>query len=296
MEKHKRYTIGEMSKITGLSITTLRFYDKKGLFQPELRDSFTNYRYYSDKQILIGVLIYEYRAVGYSVEAMKSVLLDLNIESMLTAQVKLLRVLEEEIKFKQKQIHRIKNICRQTVDAIQQIQPDLSLNDQIVFSTYPARSIAFNRMQSEFVTDGLWWDRYLDLLQIRDQENLTVCGPLTAIFHAPYTERFSLTAGDLELFFPIREERVDSANVRHCEEVLTASLVFQGNYGSLFTAYTNLLDEISLNNYRVCGPPMEEYLIELVQTRNPEEYITRVHLPVEKIVSKEEYAPVEPIR
>ena len=284
MGKNKRYTIGEISKITGLSITTLRFYDKKKLFQPEIRDEFTNYRYYSDKQILIGALIYEYRAVGYSIESMKAVLTDLNIESMLQAQAKSLALLEEEIKVKQRQIGRIKNICNQTIDAIQNFQPHLPLSEQVVISVYPAKTVLFNRMKSELVSEGLWWDRYLDLLQIRDREGLTVCGPLTSIFHIPYTERFSQTPGDLELCFPIREEDAKSPNIRHMKERLTASLVFQGDYRTLFTAYTNLLSIVLQKNYSVSGPPMEEYLIELVQTRNPEEYMTRIHLPIEKTV------------
>lgn len=282
MEKSKRYTIGEISKITGLSITTLRFYDKKKLFQPEIRDEFTNYRYYSDRQILIGALVYEYRAVGYSIESMKAVLTDLNIESFLQAQAKSLALLDGEIKVKQRQIGRIKNICNQTVDAIQNFKPRLPLNEQVVFSVYPPKTILFNRMESELVSAGLWWDRYLDLLQIRDREGLTVCGPLTAIFHVPYTKRFSKSKEDLELFFPICDGNVKSPNVRRVEGMLTASLVYQGDYRTLFTAYTDLLNILTQKNYSVSGPPMEEYLIELVQTRNPEEYMTRIHLPVKR--------------
>lgn len=283
MEKNKRYTIGEISKITGLSITTLRFYDKKGLFQPEIRDKYTNYRYYSSEQILIGALIYEYRAVGYSIESMKSVLSNLTVESMLKAQVQCLNMLEEEIKIRQKQIHRIKNICRQTISAIQEFRPNLPLKDQVVFSNYPSKTILFSRRQSELVSEGMWWDRYLELLQIRDREGLTICGPFTALFHVPYSERFSLIPGDLELFFPINGGDIEHANIRRTEETLTASLVVQGDYRSLYPEYTKLMNMISKNGYRVCGPPMEEYLIELVQTRDPEEYITRIHLPVEKI-------------
>lgn len=283
MEKNRRYSIGEISKITGLSITTLRFYDKKGLFQPEIRDQYTNYRYYSDNQILIGALIYEYRAVGYSIEAMKAVLSDLNVESMLRAQVQCLNMLEGEIKTKQKQIHRIKNICRQTITAIQDFQPHLPLKDQVVFSVYPEKTVLFSRAPSEFVSKGLWWDRYLELLQIRDREELTICGPFTAIFHVPYAERFSLIPGDLELFFPICNGDTGHPNIRHMEGTLTASLVVQGEHRVLYTEYTKLMNIITQKNYRVSGPPMEEYLIELVQTRNPEEYITRIHLPVEKI-------------
>lgn len=285
MKKSNRYTIGEMSKITGLSITALRFYDKKKLFQPEIRDNFTNYRYYSEKQIPVGISIYEYRQVGFSVETMKAMLSDLNIKSMMEFHIRCLDLLEEEIQIKQRQIHRLKNIYQQTVGAMQDFQPDLPLKDRVVISTYPASAILFNRTKSELFSENLWWDRYLELLKIRDREGLTVCGPLTAIFHVDYSERFSLLPGDLELFFPIYDMNIKSPNIRYIEDIPTASVVVQGEHKNFFAAYTNLLEAISQEKYCVVGPPMEEYLIELPQTRNPEEYITRIHLPVKKIGS-----------
>ena len=44
------YTIGEVSKITGISIKSLRYYDKIGLVTPYLRRSNSKYRYYSIQQ------------------------------------------------------------------------------------------------------------------------------------------------------------------------------------------------------------------------------------------------------
>ena len=54
------YKIGEFSKLTGLSIRTLRYYNDIGILVPEEVDIFTNYRYYGDKNLedarLIGEL------------------------------------------------------------------------------------------------------------------------------------------------------------------------------------------------------------------------------------------------
>ena len=41
----KRYTIGEISHITGVSKDTLRYYDRIGVFKPEYVDPENQYRY-----------------------------------------------------------------------------------------------------------------------------------------------------------------------------------------------------------------------------------------------------------
>lgn len=55
--KNNLLTIGEMSKRTGCSIKSLRYYDSIGLLKPAFTDSQTNYRYYSFDQIRIVDLI-----------------------------------------------------------------------------------------------------------------------------------------------------------------------------------------------------------------------------------------------
>lgn len=41
-------SIGQMSKTCGVSVKTLRHYDKIGLLRPEQTDMFTGYRYYDE--------------------------------------------------------------------------------------------------------------------------------------------------------------------------------------------------------------------------------------------------------
>ena len=44
--------IGEFSKLTGVPIRTLRYYDEIDLFKPADIDLFTDYRYYSEEMNL----------------------------------------------------------------------------------------------------------------------------------------------------------------------------------------------------------------------------------------------------
>ncbi len=51
MKKADLFSIGEVSKITGMHIKSLRYYDKIGVFTPSYTDRSTGYRYYSFDQL-----------------------------------------------------------------------------------------------------------------------------------------------------------------------------------------------------------------------------------------------------
>ncbi|UZM98234.1 MerR family DNA-binding transcriptional regulator [Lysinibacillus sp. MHQ-1] len=51
--KEHYYTIGEVAKLSNLSVQTLRYYDQIDLFKPAYTDTYTNYRYYKDSQVFL---------------------------------------------------------------------------------------------------------------------------------------------------------------------------------------------------------------------------------------------------
>ena len=63
--------IGEFSKLTGVPIRTLRYYDEIDLFKPKDIDLFTDYRYYSEEQVEDLNLINDLKKVGFSLEEIK---------------------------------------------------------------------------------------------------------------------------------------------------------------------------------------------------------------------------------
>lgn len=63
-----------MSKICGVSVKTLRHYDKIGLLKPERTDAFTGYRYYEESQIGSMLLIGRLKRYGFSLTEIQSLL------------------------------------------------------------------------------------------------------------------------------------------------------------------------------------------------------------------------------
>jgi len=68
------YSIGKLSKETGLSPDTLRHYDAIGLLKPAYISQDTGYRYYSDEQAGDLAAILELKAYDFSLKEIKGIM------------------------------------------------------------------------------------------------------------------------------------------------------------------------------------------------------------------------------
>ena len=68
------YTIGEFSKITGLTVKTLRFYHEQGLLIPTSVDEETGYRYYDRSKIETARSITHLRSLNLSLDEIGTIL------------------------------------------------------------------------------------------------------------------------------------------------------------------------------------------------------------------------------
>ena len=66
--------IGEFSKLSRITVKTLRYYDKIGLLKPAMIDSATQYRYYSEEQLQTVRSISIYKDAGLSNEMIADLL------------------------------------------------------------------------------------------------------------------------------------------------------------------------------------------------------------------------------
>lgn len=96
------YRIGEFSKLTGIPIRTLRYYDSIDLFKPSEVDLFTSYRYYKEEQVKDLELINELKEVGFTLEEIRDNWDNFSEELFLKRKEKLL----EEIELKNEAIKK----------------------------------------------------------------------------------------------------------------------------------------------------------------------------------------------
>ncbi len=68
------YKISDFSKITGLSVKALRYYDEEEILTPSFRDKETAYRYYGEEDFRKARLIALLRSLEFSISEIKDVL------------------------------------------------------------------------------------------------------------------------------------------------------------------------------------------------------------------------------
>ena len=66
------YRIGDFSKLTNLSVKTLRYYNEIGILIPEEVDIYTGYRYYGNKNLEQIKIITELKQAGFTLEEIKT--------------------------------------------------------------------------------------------------------------------------------------------------------------------------------------------------------------------------------
>lgn len=103
----KLFSIGETSEINGVSIKTLRYYDKIGLLKPAYIDKTTLYRFYTYDQFIYIDLIKRYKDTGMSLKDIKDILDTQNIDALEQYLALQTKILEDEQKKLEQMKHNI---------------------------------------------------------------------------------------------------------------------------------------------------------------------------------------------
>jgi len=286
----KVYSIGELSKISDISVKTLRFYDQEGLLTPEIRNAETGYRYYSDKQVLQVQIIKELKPYGLSLGDIRNILQEKDIAFLAEKLKSKVGVIEKEIEKLNQQLMATQYAHNRLVSGQsvltsldEGIKPNKDMYPVDVY-ILPSTWVIYTRYESRLNVEDLFLERCLELQRMRDQYNLFHCGPFIGIFHDGYTSQFVNQEGDLELCLPIiKPANFNCSTLKSLGGFLVASTMHIGHYKNSFRAYLSLVEWIEENGYEITGPPIEHYLMDPCNADDPSHYITKINFPVVKL-------------
>lgn len=285
------YSIGELAKLTGISITTLRYYDKEGVLVPDFRNDKNGYRYYSVGQLNEAQIIRDLKPLGLTLDEIKEILKkkDKNyLEKCLLAKV-------QEI---EREIERLQSNYLSTQNAYYRITggnniinncPDALYENEVNYyrvDVMPLKEmwVLYTRYDSTIDATKLFSDRCLELQRLRNEYNLFTMGPYVGIFHDGYQSQFAQKKGNLEVCLPvIKPDGFECKELRRFGGVLAASTIHVGAYSTMERTYQYLESWITENGYKIIGAPIEYYLMDISNTFCEEQYITKIHFPVKKI-------------
>lgn len=289
------YTIGEMAKIANISVRTLRYYDEMGIIVPEARDENTNYRYYSNTQMLQLQILKELRALDFSLDEIKNIIHneDTNhinhIQSLKSKFEKKLDYIQKEInnlKLKTQAIHNAYNRLTNGLDILS--IPDKGESQLHINKTYeneiyrlPQIWTLSIRKYSTLNVNQLFLNRCMELQRLLDRYDLYQAGGFIGIFHDGFQSQFSDVYGDLELCLPfIKPSNFECDEQKMFGGFLVASTIHIGHYKNAYDKYLSLSEWISEIGYTIVGPPIEFYILEPFHSINSDSYITKLCFPI----------------
>lgn len=258
--------IGDFSKLTQVSVKTLRYYDSIGLLKPVHVDQFTNFRYYAVEQLPRLNRIIALKEIGFSLEQIGHLIdNDLNAEQI-KGMLKL-RQAEAEQSI-QEEMARLARIQARLEQIEREGQP--SSYDVIVKPVEATPIVSVRRVVTNYAGVG---QLFGELMQAKKQ----VSGPGIAIYHdVDYKE----TDPDVEVGMEARKP-VPGLDFREMDPATMASTIHTGSYETLSSGYLALMDWIESNAYQIAGPNRNIYLESFQKDRPPEQFITEIQIPIE---------------
>jgi effector-binding domain-containing protein len=274
--------IGKFSLMTRLSQKALRLYDRKGLLVPEIKDSFTGYRYYTVPQIEQGMKIKTFTFLGFSLEEV-SMLLDAeragNQEFIETCFRKRL----EEVRLEIGQLQRVEGIlqgaCKHSGKVMEIFK--MSVTEPVIKEIPELRVISKREKGSFAVTIGkLIGEICACVSSPENQRNrVKVTGPIMFLCH---DEEYKETDADIEVALPV-SGRVSIEDPQMEVKILPAiravSVIYRGPYHKVEAGYKRICSYAEGNNLQTFIPGRELYFNDPAEVPE-EELMTEVQIRV----------------
>jgi DNA-binding transcriptional MerR regulator len=268
------YSIGEFSRITGLTVKTLRFYHEKGVLAPAAVDGQTGYRSYGERHVEKARIIAQLRSLDFSLEEIGGMLASADDEGDLLDHLERHKaVIEEKVRRYGSIGTALDRIIRREREARMVRQ---SATFDVEEKTLDTLLMAGVRMKGRYGECGRGFARIGKAL------GRYVSGKCFLLHYDP---EYKEEGADFEACMPLRKAKaVDGISVPELPEGGCVSLVHRGPYEDLGRSYAKLLAYLKEKGYEVVLPTREVYLKGpgMVFRGNPKNYLTEIQMLVKE--------------
>ncbi|MCG8570899.1 MAG: MerR family transcriptional regulator [Spirochaetes bacterium] len=268
----KLYRIGDFSRITSLSIKTLRFYHEKEILEPTEIDFQTGYRLYHERQIEQAELIKRLKALDFTIKEMQEIIHNAKDDQDLIETV----------------LHKIQEV-QEKVSKYQNLEQQLSrfLQYQEEAKTMKwNKEIAVKDIEDQFIAGYRYFGKYSDFGKhvghlMKNCAGSAKGGPFSLYWNREYKEE----KADIEIGVIVKKP-VNKNNIT--SRILSGGKVYsalhKGPYERIGETYKRLLDRLAEDHKDFVLPIREIYLKGpgLIFLGNPENYLTEIQLLIKE--------------
>ncbi|MFT8348796.1 MerR family transcriptional regulator [Clostridium saccharoperbutylacetonicum] len=269
------FSIGKFSKICSISIQALRYYDKIGLLKPKVIDIETNYRFYGVEQIVIVMIIQKMAALGLSLN-------EIGVFLHKNDMIGIKNIFEQKRQDLKEQINELLYADKSLelyIDNINMLEnADFSC---IEIKRIPKRDVIYLKKTIELNENG-FAKLFNEFEKILENKKGSIIGNPMAIYHG---ERILGNLCDIQLCMEIREPCEKENNYKVISEGYYLSKMHLGAHYNKPETYEKLIEYANNNKLSITGDPVEVYYIDISITRNPEDFITEIQIPIKSVLT-----------
>jgi len=268
--------IGDFSKLSRVTVKTLRYYDEVGLLKPASVDQLTGYRYYTYDQLPRLNRILALKDLGFSLDEISRLLADDLTPEQMRGMLKLRQAeIRQQVRDETERLARI--------DArLSQIEQEHKMTkyDIITKKVPPLKVASLRDVVPRPPDQGRLWH---ELEAYLASQHVHPVSPCLSLYH---DDEYKEQDWDIEVCEPIDGDLQGTERVKVRELAgadTMACVVYHGPFVTIGEAYDALLKWIGENGYHVAGPGREVYLQPAEGgDQNDPNIVTEVQFPVEK--------------
>ncbi len=215
------FSIGDFSRITGITVKALRFYHEQGLLVPTLIDPQTGYRYYAESLIERARVIVYLRGLEFPIEEIRDLLAHADDGKILTA-------MEERKTQIQQRIRELRGVVRSLEQFISDQKRSHAMpqtDNQVQEKNLDAILIAGVRIK------GRYSDSSKGFARLGKSFGRLIAGPPIILY---YDNEYKEDDADFEVCFPIKQAKaVEGISIRELPRARCVTLIHKGPYDQM---------------------------------------------------------------
>jgi len=268
------YSIGEMSRISGLTVRALRLYHERAILVATVVNPDTGYRYYDEVAVERGRAIAVLRSMLVSLEDIQALLTESTLDSDMIA---ILERHRDRIDVKRRELSAARKSIATWIDR------ETRERERMASAPVEIREID---LQPFLVAAIRFRGRYVDcggaVARLGRTARGAANGDALALFH---DGEFMDDGADIECCMPVSRD-VSTANVT-CRELpggRALTVIHVGPYETIGRSYARAFKEAHARNGTVGLPTREVYLKGpgMILKGNPASYVTDLQLMVQR--------------
>ena len=291
MKKTQWYKIGDAAAICAVSVKALRYYDQIGLVTAD-KNPETGYRYYRKEQLLQIQLVKRLKELHFSLDEIQEFVSGKNVnslESRIRLKLEEIDVQMEALRIQQDDARAFLERLLEGKSFLSAKTPDMTLEDfytsSLSIEQIPAMNVmSIRRTQKNYRNGEINIDRWGELLDLVRKEGAITVGPLTATYHNGPLEQFYSSSCDYEVHIEVSGGE-KSPNYYQTESYQAVTTLHIGSYDDLIKPCLIAMQWINENGYKISGPMRDMFIVSPIDTRNEDEYLTKIVIPIERVDS-----------